>query len=53
VPEDGAGVIEDDDIALAVGRPQATADHLAIEAHLLRRAREDDAAHVGQVEALG
>lgn len=28
VPEDGAGVVEDHDVALAEGRPQSAADHL-------------------------
>ena len=29
VPEDGAGMVEDDAVGLAIGRTQATADHLA------------------------
>src|SRR5262249_22017289 len=53
VPEDGAAVVKDYNVALADGGPQPATDHLAIEAHLLRLAREDDAAHVGQIESLG
>src|SRR5262249_29078881 len=53
VLEDSAAVIEDDDVGLAHGRPQPAADHLAVEAHLFRRTRENDAAYVGQIEALG
>src|SRR5262249_59375975 len=51
MPEHGATVVENDDVGLAGSRAQAAADHLAIQSHLLRGAREDAAADVGAVEA--
>ena len=53
VPEHGAAVIEHDRVGLAVGRPQHAADHLAVQAHLLGRPRQDAAADLGHVPALG
>src|SRR5262249_45008272 len=41
VMEDGAAVIENDSIGLAVSRTQAASDHLAEQAHFFRRPRED------------
>src|SRR5262249_18246274 len=51
--EDGAAVIEDDAIGLAVCRTQTASDHLAIEPHFLGRPSQDDAANIGAIKALG
>src|SRR5262249_20840408 len=51
--EDGAAVIEDDAIGLAVGRTQTASDHLAIQPHLLGRPSQDDAANIGAIETFG
>ena len=53
VAEHGAAVIEHDGVGLAVGRSQHAADHLPVQAHLLRRARQDAAADFRHVPALG
>ena len=51
--EHGAAVVEHDGVNLARSRPQHAADHLPEQAHLLRRTREDAAADLGHVPALG
>ena len=51
--EDSARVVEHDGIGLARRRSQHAADHLPIQAHMLRRAGEHDARHVGLVPPLG
>ena len=48
-----AGMIENDRIGLAIGRPQHATNHLPIQSHLLRRPRQDAAADRGHVPAFG
>lgn len=52
VPKDGAGMIEDDGVGLAFGGTQYSPDHLAIEAHLLCRPRQNAATDFGRIPAF-
>src|SRR5262245_42726330 len=48
-----SGVIEDDRIFLARRRAQHPADHLTVQAELLRRPRQDAAADLGAIPTFG
>ena len=53
VHEDGAGVIEDEAVILALGGTKSAADHLPEQTHRLRRSRQHDAADIREIEAFG
>ena len=53
VLEGGAGVVEDEGIALAGEGTQHAAHHLSKKAHASRRPRDDDAGRRRAVPALG
>src|SRR5262249_47797796 len=51
--EDGAAVVEDHAIGLAVGWTQTASDHLPEQAHLLRWSGQDDATNIGTIKPRG
>jgi hypothetical protein len=50
---DGSSMVEDAGVSLAFGWPQDAAHHLAVEAKLLRRSRQDGATHRRTIPAFG
>ena len=52
-PVGDTGMIDDDAVGLVRCRAESAADHLAVEAHLLGRPRQDQAAERRHIPALG